>query len=302
MNQEQLQQKIAEYYGKLPESLQRFFADMSWINTLQEINAKYNLSGEQSDTLSTETTLALLCIIPMSEYVKTIESTIKIPGEQMDQFMFEINDRIFKDIGYELEDTFIKNINELAEEQYGGEKKLDERFSSLPKEVQDAISNSDYQSKLYSIAQNHKLSIEQMGVLEEITTKVMLNIIHPDQYEKTLSEKLGTSVEEAGNIANEVNEGILKTIREVLKMSFNKQESGKTETPTRNVANEDIPLPPYKVITNDQLLINNEKANTESKPVNPLEEKMIKPVSSTQTTSNYSSPKTTGSDPYREII
>lgn len=116
MNQQELQQKIAEYYSKLPENLQKFFADMKWINTLQGINTKYNLTPKQIETLATETTLVLLCIIDMSEYVKTIEDSIKLSTEQMNQLISEINDNIFKDIGYELEDTFIKNINDLTKE------------------------------------------------------------------------------------------------------------------------------------------------------------------------------------------
>ena len=116
MNKQELQQKIAEYYSKLPENLQQFFADMKWISTLQSINSKYNLTPEQIETLATETTLVLLCIINMSEYVKTIEDSIKLSTEQMNQLISEINDNIFKDIGYELEDTFIKNINDLTKE------------------------------------------------------------------------------------------------------------------------------------------------------------------------------------------
>lgn len=272
MNQEELQKNIALYYNKLPKNLQDFFADMNWLNTLQEINTKYNLSPEQVETLSTETTLALLDIVPMEDYVKILEQELKIPDDKKDEFFSELNEKIFKDIGYELEDTFIKNTNELAEEKYNGEKKLDERFAGLPKEVQDAIARSGWREKLYKISQDHKLNIEQMGIVEDITTKMITGNIHSDQYESALNEKLGTTSEEVGKIVNEVNENILKSIREG-----------------------------EKIITNDQLLINNEKANTENKPTNPLEEKLIRPVSST-TGTIQNNPKTTGSDPYREII
>lgn len=117
MNQEELQKNIALYYSKLPENLQRFFTDLNWLNTLQEINNKYNLAPDQIETLSTETTLVLLCIIPMDEYIKMLESEIKIPREQMDTLLDEINERLFKDIGYDIEDTFIKNASNLAEEK-----------------------------------------------------------------------------------------------------------------------------------------------------------------------------------------
>lgn len=323
MNQEELQQKIAEYYSKLPENLQKFFADMNWLNTLQEINTKYNLSGEQIEILSTETTLALLCIIPMDDYVNAIENNMKLSSEQKEQLMSEINDKIFKDIGYDLEDTFTKNVNGLSEEKYGGEKKLDERFNSLPKEVQEAISQSDYQSKLYEISQNHKLNMEQMGMLEEVTTKVILNIIHPDQYESSLADKLNMGREEVSKIVIEINDNVLKNIREKEKMITNDQSAfsadklpinnEEKENTVKNEIGDEVPLPPYKTVTNDQsafsvdkLPINNEnQENKETdkedkqRTINPLEEKMIKPVSSTNIPPQNTTP---GADPYRELV
>lgn len=299
MNQEELQQKIAEYYSKLPESLQRFFADMNWLNTLQEINTKYNLSSEQIETLSTETTLALLCIIPMSDYVNVIENNMKLSSEQKEQIMSEINDKIFKDIGYDLEDTFTKNVNDLSGEKYGGDKKLDERFSNLPKEVQDAIGQSDYQSKLYTISQNHKLNIEQTGILDEITTKVILNTIHPDQFENSLADKLNIGKDEVSKIVAEVNDNILKNIRETLKQNWG--TSSKKEVVSSK--EEDIPLPPYVNTSSKQEVVSSVQKTPniiEEKILNPLEEKMKRPVSSTDTMPQQN--QTSGVDPYRELV
>jgi hypothetical protein len=250
MDQTQLQQKIALYYSKLPENLQQFFAGMNWINTLQEISVKNNLSEEQIKTLSTETTLILLCIVSIEDYVKMVESELKLSKEQADTILAEINEKIFKDIGYEIEETFTKNINSLAEEKYGGDKKLDERFASLPKEVQIAINESDYQATLYSIASKYKLSIEQMGTLEEVTTKVMLNIIHPDQYENELISKIKIPREDISSLVKDINEQILKTIRELLKSSWDKNS---------NVDTDIVPIPPYKKTINQENVLNTNK-------------------------------------------
>ena len=43
MNPEELKQKIAEYFAKLPKEAQDVFSSMVWMNTLNEIIAKYNL-------------------------------------------------------------------------------------------------------------------------------------------------------------------------------------------------------------------------------------------------------------------
>ena len=62
-------------------------------------------------------------------------------------------------------------------------KNLDPNFSKLPESVQIAIANSDWKKKLYDIASKYKLTVEQMGMLEEITMKVMNNDIKPNLYE-----------------------------------------------------------------------------------------------------------------------
>jgi hypothetical protein len=117
MDQTELKQNIAKYYSKLPGGLQQFFSDMNWIKTLEEISIKYGLNDEQTKSLSTETTLVLLCVLPIEEYIKNLESEIKISKEKYDQLLSDLNEKIFKDIGYEIEESFEKNLNSLTEEE-----------------------------------------------------------------------------------------------------------------------------------------------------------------------------------------
>ena len=272
MNNEQLQQNIAKYYEKLPVGLQEFFSGMKWMETLKNISTKYSLKEEQISTLGTETTLLLLAIINTEDYVKTIDTELKTPKEVTDAIFNEISELILKDIYEELENTFLKNSKDLLDEKYGGDKKLDDRFVSLPKEVQMAINESNYQPTLYSIAEKYKLNIEQMGILEEVTTKVMLNIIHPDKYEEELLSKLTTlNREDVINLEKDVNENILKTIRESLKRNWNEDSSM-------------------------QKVVN---SKTEEIPKNIIEEKLNAPTISVNTVSDHSVNKI---DPYREVF
>lgn len=248
MDQVQLQQNIAKYYSKLPENLQQFFSSMVWINNLEEISKKYYLEEKQIEILGTETTLLLLSILHPEEYEKTLESEIKIPKEKLDLFLLEINEKILKNIKLELEEAYDNNVMELAEEKYGKEQPLDERFAKLPIEVQEAISKSNYQNTLYGIAEKYKLSIEDMGILEEVTTKVMLNIIHPDKYEEELKAQISTQEGSISDLVNDVNENILKNIREILKRNWSNETDKQDE--------DEIPTPPYLPV------------NTEVKPKN----------------------------------
>ncbi len=116
MDQIQLKQKIAEYYVKLPDDLKVFFAEQSWITNIQQISLKYKLSTEQTNTLNTETTLLLLCIININEYAQTIEKELKLPTEILKQVLSDIGEKILKETYGSLEDGYLKNISVLEKE------------------------------------------------------------------------------------------------------------------------------------------------------------------------------------------
>ncbi len=242
MDQTKLQQQIALYYSKLPPSAQKVFSSMEWMDTLSEISKKYELSTEQTETLATETTLVMLGIVSTSEYEKTLEREIRMPAQSITKMIADIDTLVLRTIRPELDTAYENNADDLLEEKYGGTVKLDERFSKLPKEVQVAISESNYQPTLYAIAESHKLSISSMGALEEATTKVMLGIIHPDMYEKELQDKIKISKEEISKLVSEVNEKILKNIREILKSHWGQNNTAKAE-------DDDVPIPPYAIST-----------------------------------------------------
>ncbi|MFA6339255.1 MAG: hypothetical protein WCW87_04355 [Candidatus Paceibacterota bacterium] len=268
MDQTQLQQKIAEYYQKLPKETQEVFSSMHWLETLQTISKKYGLNEEQIQTLGTETTLVLLGIIHLDEYEEILIKEIKISEESIEKMILEINDSILKTIRPQLAEVFNKN-NKLI----NGEG-LDERFDNLSKEARDAIEKSDYQTKIYEIGQKYNLTISQMGVLGESTIKVMLGITPPDKFEESLKE-LKISAEKIIEIVNDINNQILKKIREELvkninqNKEFEKKESRdlfENSLETREELLEKIENPePTKSINNYELRITNEEK--EEKPI-----------------------------------
>ncbi|MCM2338935.1 MAG: hypothetical protein NDI62_00555 [Burkholderiales bacterium] len=220
MDQAQLQQKIAEYFLKLPQEAQELFSSMQWLEKLKEISTKYDLSEEQIQTIGTETTLVLLGIIHAEEYVDIIKKEINIGEKNLDKLLSEINDAIFKDIGPQLEETFYKNNGIKTEIP----NKLDERFDNLSKETKDAIKASDYQTKIYEIGQKNGLTIYQIGLLGEATLNVMLGITLPNKFEESLIN-IGLPKEKTLELANDINEQILRKIREELVKNINKSNS-----------------------------------------------------------------------------
>lgn len=235
MDQEQLQQKIAEYFKQLPIDAQTMFASMEWMKTLENLSAKYNMTALQVQSLGTETTLLLLGIVHPDEYIKFLKADLSLSLDTQNKLMADINLGILNKWRETLTQAYNQNTMAVAEKEYGGEKKLDERFAGLPNEVQDAIANSNYQKELYIIANEEKLSIDQMGKLEKATNKIFLGIEHPDKYEEMLAVELELPMERAVSLASKVNERVLKNIRELLKSHADVH------------AEISVPLPPSQV-------------------------------------------------------
>lgn len=248
MDQKELQQKIAEYYLKLPAKAQTFFSSMKWVDTLQNISKKYTLSGEQNQTLGTETTLLLLGITSFEQYVESIKKDITLPEDALNKILGEVEESVLKDVKSDIEQAYASNIKKLEDELAPD---LDPAFVNLPKELQEAIAQSDYQKKLYEIGTKNKLRIDKMGKLEEVTIKFMKGGISPSQYENQLALEIDIEASLARAIAEEVNESILKTIREIMKSQM---VTGASDGKGESNIDREVPLPPYAKLYDNKYL------------------------------------------------
>ena len=104
------------------------------------------------------------------------------------------------------------------------EAELRTRFELLPSELQNAITSSEYQTKLFEIAKIHKLTFEKLGQLEMETTMVLLGMTPPDEYRTDLVEQIGLPEKDVDSIVHEINEQVFKPIRESLMKLYNKDE------------------------------------------------------------------------------
>lgn len=235
MDKEQIKNHIAEYYAKLPPKAQEVFANMQWINILRSLSKKYNLNQEQIATLGTETTLVLLSLINKEEYKKMLIDEIKISQVAMVGLVKDIEDSILNPISKLLEEAYSINIQVFDDEI---QQTLDERFDKLPENVKNAIKESEYRKKLYNISIKYKLPVDEMGVVENITVDLIVGKISPSQYENKLSLESDINPKDAHDIAIEVNEEIMKKIRDNMKMS--------DEIKKQIVEEDEVPIPPYK--------------------------------------------------------
>jgi len=312
------EQIIKDQLNKLPAEMASIFFDQELPKKILSVGKSFNLNDEQIKKLETETYLLILGLTSPEDYQNELKEQIGVEEDVSERVCDSIEKILPEGTIDKLADFCKNDKNEITDDDISHKIppeniSYDSRFLTLPQELQNAIARSDWKNKLYGIAQNHKLNIEQMGILEDVTAQVILNTVHGDQYENTLIGKLNISGEEAGKIAGEVNESILKSIREI-EMSSKKQVVSSTEQVVgskENANTEEIPLPPYvrvsskqnverskeKINSMEQVVGSKENANTENKPINPLEEKLMRPTISTQNIPNNSAPKV---DPYRE--
>ena len=305
-NKDLLQIKIEEARAILPQKSREAIDVINWKITILGMLGKY--SPIQLDNLETETELLLCGLVSPEDYQNELETRMHLSKEEVNTLLTEMDKLVFKKIQKELE----RKINEEEKTPYPNkESAFDPRFTSLPKEIQQAIAESNYQITLYTIAGKYKLTAEQMGILEETTIKVILGEIHPDKYEDELVSKITISKEDVTNLVIDINEKIFKVIRGVEKKYWDKEKT---------ITNEDeIPLPPYaKIINNeDEIPLPPPSIKLDTKiiekteliqpiigitntPQNIIEEKLKGVTVSDHTVSDHSLPKM--NDPYREAF
>ncbi len=226
-----LQLKINESKALLSKESREAIDAVNWKYTIQEFSNKY--TKEQIENLTTETELLLCGLIGTEDYPIELSNRLQISKEEVNLLINELDRLIFKKIQAELEKRINKTVNIVPENKPSV---LDPRFISMPKDIQDAISRSDWKNKIYEISKKYKINIEQMGILEDLTVRVIQNTINPNKFESEINSKITISRDDMSNLIKEINDNILLKIREGMK---NKEII---------VEEEKVPIPPYAKI------------------------------------------------------
>lgn len=109
--------------------------------------------------------------------------------------------------------------------------RVKERFKELPKVVQDAIMSADIQKRLRSVSDNHKLHLDQWGILENEVMLTVLGFQEPKDLASNIQSEVGITAEEAAVLANEINKIVFEPIRQELERGLSHAEA-QAENPT----------------------------------------------------------------------
>lgn len=102
---------------------------------------------------------------------------------------------------------------------------MQQRFHALPKVVQDAILSVEVEAKLRSIAQEHKLHIDQGEKLENEVMLVLLGIQPVDGLQKNIQENVVLNPESSAILAAAVSKSIFAPIRQELERQLDHPEA-----------------------------------------------------------------------------
>ncbi|MBP9757971.1 MAG: hypothetical protein KBD06_05200 [Candidatus Pacebacteria bacterium] len=95
-----------------------------------------------------------------------------------------------------------------------------ERFASLPKVVQDAITSADVQKHMRDLAQSHKLHVDEWQVLENNVMLTLLGFQPVAEMATHLEKSLNITAEVAADLAQSISDIVFKPIRSEMEQSL----------------------------------------------------------------------------------
>lgn len=230
MYKDNLQLDILQARANLPQKTKKAIDAANWREAIKRMGTKY--SPEQLKILEKKTELLLCGLLKTGDYPKELGLEMNISKEKTISLITEMDILVFQKIQKELEKEIDKTDLAMTK---------DPIFSDLPQNIEEAISKSNWKEKTYNIAEKYKLTIEQMGILEDLTIKVMKNEIRPADYKNRLQNKINMPNESLVNLVEDINQGVLKDIIVIIKEQeqkiFQEEEKKKEEI---------VPVPPYK--------------------------------------------------------
>ena len=96
------------------------------------------------------------------------------------------------------------------------QKELEVRLKELPKVVRDAIRSADIEKRLRSLADTHKLHLDQWGKLENEVMLALLGFQPVEDLQQNIKSEVGTSDEIAAALAADISKGVFEPIRQEL--------------------------------------------------------------------------------------
>lgn len=98
-------------------------------------------------------------------------------------------------------------------------------MAQLPPVVRSAITSADVEKNLRTLADTHKLHLDQWQVLENLVMMTLLGIQQSDLLEKNIVSEVGVSADAARELAENINKIVFEPIRQELERQLEHPEA-----------------------------------------------------------------------------
>ena len=104
------------------------------------------------------------------------------------------------------------------------QKEMEDRLHRLPKVVQDAILSADVEKRLRTLADSHKLHLDQWQILENEVMFTLLGMQRVEDLEKNITSEVGLDAATAHALAGSISEVVFDPIRQELERQLEHPE------------------------------------------------------------------------------
>jgi hypothetical protein len=101
----------------------------------------------------------------------------------------------------------------------------------IPKEVRDAIENSDWERVVFNIGREHKLHIDDIDTLSVETILTMIGLEHPKDFYENVQSRANIDTDTMNQIVDEINSRLFTKIRLALQEYYEKLSAGEIMHP-----------------------------------------------------------------------
>ncbi|MBI4123089.1 MAG: hypothetical protein HY458_01855 [Parcubacteria group bacterium] len=104
-------------------------------------------------------------------------------------------------------------------------------FEKLPDELQEAIFSVETADAIYNARLSQGVTDERGNRVAELTGQVLMGILLPEDFQKTLEKEVGLKKDAAANIARDITRFVFFPVKESLRQLHNITEAANSAAP-----------------------------------------------------------------------
>lgn len=231
---EETKKIISDQMAILPEDVKKAISSVDYRVQLQEVVKRNHLLIDQAGALETETTLTLLGLETLKDYVENISRELALPRDKAILVAHDVDELIFKNVRESLQrinDETLEEEQEILEREQGNNTELLDRESVMsgiedPKNIpEESISMSSLKSN--SLNPEYPVEVMTKGIeirkemSLEIPTEAKLAVKNSIIPTEKIPEPLHQNISPVSNIVEEKLANIISTPTEKIVIEEN---------------------------------------------------------------------------------